>query len=210
MTDYAVGQTFVKGSEGLIRIVTKARFKRYFATRAENGEITLPTLTGGDAYKPLQVASNATFRVNDNNREFRLFGDNGWADSVITGKAVQASFTAYFARNIDIQTGEPVFVEGYDEAFDTIQRSRGEEVEIYIELLKFMGQLGPSEYQYDFAGFNGCLMNYNDNGDASDLVTISVDCMSRGRGVFGYLISDELISYGDPITPPAPPAPPTP
>jgi hypothetical protein len=106
MADYAIGLSFHKAHRTLVRAVDLTPPCRYFATRDTAGLITLPTLDAGSAYVELQGITNTTFAINDNNQEFRLLGDDGWMDSVITGSSVQASVTAYFLKNAEIPAGQ--------------------------------------------------------------------------------------------------------
>ena len=85
MADYAIGLSFHKAHRTLVRAVDLTPPCRYFATRDTAGLITLPTLDAGSAYVEMQGITNTTFAINDNNQEFRLLGDDGWMDSVITG-----------------------------------------------------------------------------------------------------------------------------
>jgi hypothetical protein len=163
---------------------------RYFATRDSAGMITLPTLESGKSYIEIQGITQTSFQINDNNQEFRLLGDDGWMDSVITGSSVQASVTAYFLKDAEIPAGsvDPVFRGNYNEGFDLIQRARyNKDFEIYIEFLKELGQANGSSgnYIYDFTGFNAVIQNYQENITAEGLTEVSFDLMSRARPVFG-------------------------
>jgi len=202
MADYAIGLSFHKAHRTLVRAVDLTPPCRYFATRDTAGMITLPSLDVGSVYTELQGISNTTFNINDNNQEFRLLGDDGWGDSVITGSSVQASVTAYFLKNAEIPAGAecPQFRGNYDEGFALIERARyNKDFEIYIEFLKELGQVdGQSgNYIYDFTGFNAVIMNYNENLTAEGLTEVSFDLMSRSRPVFGrYDAGSTPISFG--------------
>lgn len=190
MADYAIGLSFHKAHRTIVRAVDLTPPCRYFATRSTAGMITLPTLDAGSSYVELQGITNTSFQINDNNQEFRLLGDDGWMDSVITGSSVQASVTAYFLKDAEIPAGQncPVFRGGYDEGFNLIQRARyNKDFEIYIEFLKELGQADGSSgnYIYDFTGFNAVIQNYSENITAEGLTEISFDLMSRARPVFG-------------------------
>lgn len=152
--------------------------------------ITLPTLETGKSYIQLEGITQTSFQINDNNQEFRLLGDDGWMDSVITGSSVQASVTAYFLKDAEIPAGsvDPVFRGNYNEGFDLIQRARyNKDFEIYIEFLKELGQANGSSgnYIYDFTGFNAVIQNYQESITAEGLTEVSFDLMSRARPVFG-------------------------
>ena len=190
MADYAIGLSFHKAHRTIVRAVDLNPPCRYFASRSTAGLITLPTLDAGSRYVELQGITNTSFQINDNNQEFRLLGDDGWMDSVITGSSVQASVTAYFLKDAEVPAGQncPVFRGGYDEGFNLIQRARyNKDFEIYIEFLKELGQADGStgNYIYDFTGFNAVIQNYSENITAEGLTEISFDLMSRARPVFG-------------------------
>ena len=190
MADYAIGLSFHKAHRTVVRAVALNSPCRYFATRDAAGIITLPTLDTGDAYVEIQGITQANFQINDNNQEFRLLGDDGWNDSVITGAGVQASCTSYFLQDAEIPAGAecPQFRGDYEEGFELIQRARyDKDYEIYIEFLKEMGQTGGTEgdYIYDFTGFNCCIQNYSENMSAEGLTEVTYDLVSRGRPVFG-------------------------
>ncbi len=190
MADYAIGLSFHKAHRTIVRAVDLTPPCRYFATRSSAGAITLPTLDTGASYVELQGITNTSFQINDNNQEFRLLGDDGWMDSVITGSSVQASVTAYFLKDTEIPAGQncPVFRGGYNEGFSLIQKARyNKDYEIYIEFLKELGQADGTSgnYIYDFTGFNAVIQNYSENLTAEGLTEISFDLMSRARPVFG-------------------------
>lgn len=190
MADYAIGLSFHKAHRTLVRAVDLTPPCRYFATRDSAGLVTLPTLDAGTSYVELQGITNTTFAINDNNQEFRLLGDDGWMDSVITGSSVQASVTAYFLKNAEIPAGQncPQFRGNYDEGFALIEKARyNKDFEIYIEFLKELGQAEglTGNYLYDFTGFNAVISNYNENITAEGLTEVSFDLMSRSRPVFG-------------------------
>ena len=202
MADYAIGLSFHKAHRTLVRAVDLTPPCRYFATRDTAGLITLPTLDTGTSYVEMQGITNTTFAINDNNQEFRLLGDDGWMDSVITGSSVQASVTAYFLKNAEIPAGQncPQFRGDYEEGFALIEKARyNKDFEIYIEFLKELGQAEGTtgDYIYDFTGFNAVVSNYNENITAEGLTEVSFDLMSRGRPVFGrYDAGATPLSFG--------------
>jgi hypothetical protein len=202
MADYAIGLSFHKAHRTLVRAVDLNPPCRYFATRDTAGMVTLPTLDAGSRYVELQGVSNTTFAINDNNQEFRLLGDNGWSDSLITGSSVQASVTAYFLKDTAIPAGQncPVFRGNYEEGFALIEKARyNKDYEIYVEFLKELGQANGTSgnFIYDFTGFNAVVMNYNENLTAEGLTEVSFDLMSRGRPVFGrYDAGATAIAFG--------------
>jgi hypothetical protein len=202
MADYAIGLSFHKAHRTIVRAVDLTPPCRYFANRDSAGLITLPTLDAGSSYVELQGITQTSFQINDNNQEFRLLGDDGWADSVITGSSVQASVTAYFLKDAEIPAGQncPQFRGNYDEGFNLIQRARyNKDYEIYIEFLKELGQSDGTtgNYLYDFTGFNAVVMNYQESINAEGLTEITFDLMSRARPVFGrYNAGGTAISFG--------------
>jgi hypothetical protein len=202
MADYAIGLSFHKAHRTIVRAVDLTPPCRYFANRDSAGLITLPTLDAGSSYVELQGITQTSFQINDNNQEFRLLGDDGWADSVITGSSVQASVTAYFLKDAEIPAGQncPQFRANYDEGFNLIQKARyNKDYEIYIEFLKELGQAEGStgNYLYDFTGFNAVVMNYQESINAEGLTEITFDLMSRARPVFGrYNAGATPISFG--------------
>lgn len=202
MADYAIGLSFHKANRTIVRAVGLTPPARYFASRDASGLITLPTLESGQSYIEMQGVTQTSFQVQDQNQDFRLLGDDGWMDSVITGSSVQASMTAYFLKNTEIPSGQitPTFLGGYDEGFDLIQRARyDKDFEVYFEFLKELGQANGStgNWIYDFTGFNAVLQNYQEQIDAQGLTQVSFTLMSRGRPVFGkYDAGSTKISFG--------------
>jgi len=202
MADYAIGLSFHKAHRTLVRAVELSPPARYFATRSDAGLITLPTLASGTQYIEMQGLRNVSFSVNDNNQEFRLLGDDGWSDSVITGSSVQANVTSYFMKDSERKTSSttPVFCGDYDEGFKLIEKSRyNKDYEIYIEFLKEIGQANGSSgnWIYDFTGFNAVISNYSDNLTAEGLTEISFNLMSRGAPVIGkYDAGSSKIAFG--------------
>lgn len=202
MADYAIGLSFHKAHRTIVRAVDVTPPCRYFASRDTAGFITLPTLDTGDSYIEIQGITQTSFQINDNNQEFRLLGDDGWMDSVITGSSVQASCTAYFLKDAEIPAGAacPQFRGNYDEGFSLIERARyNKDYEVYIEFLKEMGRADgqTGNYIYDFTGFNAVIQNYQEQITAEGLTEISFDLMSRARPVFGrYNAGGSAISFG--------------
>ena len=202
MADYAIGLSFHKAHRTIVRAVGLTAPCRYFATRDNTGFVTLPTLDTGDAYVEIQGVSQASFQINDNNQEFRLLGDNGWNDSVITGAGVSASITTYFLKDTAMPaTGEcPQFLGNYSEGFALIERARyDKDYEVYVEFLKEMGQVDGSsgDYVYDFTGFNAVMQNYSETLNAEGLTEVSFDLVSRGYPVFGrYNNGATAIEFG--------------
>lgn len=190
MADYAIGLSFHKAHRTLVRAVGLNPPCRYFATRNSAGLVTLPTLDPGEQYIELQAVRQGSFQISDNNTDFRLLGDDGWNDSVITGSSVRVSVTTFFAKGTQVPAGQicPVFTGNYSQGFDLIQRARYDKnYEIYIEFLKELGPINGTSgnWYYDFTGFNGVMSNYQEQMNAEGLTEISFDLASRGRPIFG-------------------------
>lgn len=203
MADFAIGQAFIKAHRNILRIVPLKSPCRYFAARDGMGWITLPNLDHNEGYIPMNGVEQVTFQVNDNNRPFRLFGDNGWSDSIKTGAELRASIQTFFMKAVE-QPGNgncPVFRGDYDAGYAQIKRARDDQdYEVYVELLKEMGRLNGDEgdFIYDFAGFNCTIGNYNEPNPAEDMVKVTCEATSRGRPVFGKLNAGSMpIEYGD-------------
>ena len=190
MADFAIGGGFHKANRSLLRIVPLTLPCRYFATRDSTGFVTLPTLDPGDQYLEVQAVRQASFNIDDQEREFRLIGDDGWSDSVTIGSKLSAQMETFFQKNTEVPAGQvcPTFLGDYSEDFAQIEKSRyDKDTEVYFELLKEMGRSGGSSgnYIYDFAGFNGVIRSYKETPNPEDLTNISFQVMSRGRPVFG-------------------------
>lgn len=202
MAEFAIGGGFHKANRSLLRIVPLKLPCRYFATRDSAGFITLPTLDPGDQYLEVQAVRQASFSIDDQEREFRLIGDDGWSDSVTIGSKLSAQMETFFSRNTEIPAGQvcPTFLGDYSEDFAQIEKSRyDKDTEVYFELLKEMGRSGGAtgNFIYDFAGFNGVIRSYKETPNPEDLTNISFQVMSRGRPVFGrYDAGAQPLSIG--------------
>lgn len=194
MTDFAIGQSFIKAHRSILLMTPLRPPCRYFATRDSSGFITRPTLDPGDWARELQTVKQVSFSVNNNDRKFRLIGDDGWSDSLTTGRDVSASFDTYFSKAI-VQTAAgvcPEFRGNYSEEFAIVERARyedenGNDNEVYVEMFKELGRASGTsgDFIYDYAGFNATLMNYREPQVADDMVNVTFEGMSRGRAVFG-------------------------
>ena len=202
MADYAIGLSFHKAHRTLVRVAELSGACRYFASRSEAGLITLPTLDTGREYVELQTVRQGSFQISDNDTDFRLLGDDGWMDSVITGSRVQTSVTTYFSKAVEIPAGSvcPIFTGNYNLGFELIQRARdNKSYEIYFEFLKELGQANGDEgdWYYDFTGFNGVISNYQEQMNAEGLTEVSFELKSRGRPVFGrYNAGSTALVFG--------------
>lgn len=190
MTDTAIGQSFVKAHRNVLLMTPLRAPCRYFATRDESGFITRPTLDPGDWARELQTVKQVSFNVDNNDREFRLIGDEGWSDSVTTGSKVSASFDTFFSKLIvqGAAGGCPEFRGDYSEEFAIVEKARYDtDSEVFVEMFKELGRAGGNtgDYIYDYACFNAALRNYKEPQAAEDLINVTFDGMSRGRAVFG-------------------------
>jgi len=190
MTDTAIGQSFVKAHRSVLLMTPLRAPCRYFATRDESGFITRPTLDPGDWARELQTVKQVSFNVDNNDREFRLIGDEGWSDSVTTGSKVSASFDTFFSKLIvqGAAGGCPEFRGDYSEEFAIVEQARyNTDSEVFVEMFKELGRAGGNtgDYIYDYACFNAALRNYKEPQAAEDLITVTFDGMSRARAVFG-------------------------
>lgn len=202
MADYAIGLSFHKAHRTLVRVIPLTPPCRLFATRSANRWVTLPTLEPGMAYTEMQVVKQGSFQISDNDNNFRLLGDDGWNDSVITGSGVKVSMTSMFAKDTVLPAGGvcPEFRGGYEEGFSIIERARGDKnYEIYIEFLKELGPINGDEgdWVYDYTGFNAVMSNYQEGLNAESLTEVSFDLTSRGRPTFGlYNAGPVALKFG--------------
>jgi hypothetical protein len=194
MTDFAIAQSFVKSHRSILLMTPLRPPCRYFATRDSSGFITRPTLDPGDWARELQTVKQVTFGISNNDRKFRLIGDDGWSDSLTTGRDVSASFDTYFSKSM-VQPAAgacPEFRGNYSEEFAIVERARNEDEngndnEVYVEMFKELGRANGAtgDFIYDYAGFNATLLNYKEPQAADDLVNVTFEAISRGRCVFG-------------------------
>ena len=190
MADFAIGQGFIKAHRSIMLMTPLKAPCRYFPTRDSSGFITRPTLDPGDWAREMQTVKQVSFSIDNNDKEFRLIGDDGWSDSVTTGSKVSASFDTFFSRSIvQAATGIcPEFRGDYAEDFAIVEKSRYDtDYEVFVELFKELGRAGATSgnFIYDYAGFNCCLRGYKEATAAEDLINVTFDGMSRGRAVFG-------------------------
>ena len=190
MADFAIGQSFIKAHRSILVMTPLRAPCRYFPTRDSSGFITRPTLDAGDWARELQTVKQVSFSVDNNEKEFRLIGDEGWSDSVTTGSKVLASFDTFFSKSIvQAATGICPEVRGdYSEEFAIVEKARYDtDYEVFVEMFKELGRSGDStgDYIYDYAGFNCRLGNYREPQAAEDVINVTFDGMSRGRAVFG-------------------------
>ena len=136
------------------------------------------TVSGAPPLFTLQAATTASVAFNDGNQEFYLLGGGGFADSVIVTSQATASITSYFQKDVD---GTVFIPDSFDEAFQVITAARYDKNhEVYVEINKQLGVSGDTFF-YDRTAFVACVMNYNENYPADNLVEVTFDLMSRGR-----------------------------
>lgn len=190
MTDFAIGQGFIKSHRSILLVTPLRAPCRYYPVRDSAGFITRPTLDTGDYAREMQTVKQVSFNVDNNDREFRLIGDAGWSDSVTTGSKVSANFDTFFSKSI-VQGAAgncPEFRGDYSEEFAIVEKARYDtDYEVFVEMFKELGRASGSsgDYVYDYAAFNSCLRNYKETQAAEDLINVTFDGMSRGRAVFG-------------------------
>jgi hypothetical protein len=136
------------------------------------------TVSGAPQLFTLQAATTASIAFNDGNQEFYLLGGGGFADSVIVTSQATASITSYFQKDVD---GTVFIPDSFDEAFQVITAARYDKNhEVYVEVNKQLGVSG-NTFFYDRTAFVACVMNYNENFPADNLVEVTFDLVSRGR-----------------------------
>jgi hypothetical protein len=186
--NFAIGLSFHRSKDTIVRAVRTKTPCRYFPVRGADGFITLPTLDPGDFYTIIQGLSQSNFQIADTDRQFRLLGDSGWKDGVITDSEVTVSNTGFFMKNTEIPPGQdcPIFLGDYDEGFALIEASRfNKSYEVYVEFLKELGQNPNGDWVYDLSAMNAMVMNYNEPKNAEGLTELTFDFKSRGEVVFG-------------------------
>lgn len=131
--------------------------------------------------------TTASVAFNDNEQEYYLLGNGGFADSVKVTQRCQASITSYFQKDLE---GGTVQTNSYDEAMELILRGRTQkDFELYVEIFKHLGGT-----DYDLTAFVATVMNYNESYPADNLVEVTFDLMSRGAYGAGIVtISGETI-----------------
>ena len=72
-----------------------------------SGVISITNQPGTMEY--LTGVTNASVAINDNEQEYYLLGNGGFADSVITTTRAQASITTYFQRDLDGSAAAKLF-----------------------------------------------------------------------------------------------------
>jgi hypothetical protein len=149
MADFAIGQGFIKAHRSILLMTPLRAPCRYFPTRDSSGFITRPTFDAGDWARELQTVKQVSFSVDNNEKDFRLIGDEGWSDSVTTGSRVSASFDTFFSKSIvqAATAGCPEFRGDYSEEFALVEKSRYDtDSEVFVEMFKELGRANGSMY----------------------------------------------------------------
>lgn len=173
----------------------KAGTDRTELSRIDNGKLAMYEFQG---------ATTANFQISDDETNYRLVGDAGWGDGVITNSRVQMSVTAYFLKNLE-WAGDPesptYFVQKgkFDEAQSIISKFKNnKDFEAWIEIWKLIDIIDNGVSVYDVSCFAGVVMNYQEQYPADGLVECSFDVMSRGEAYIGLYDSINPIRTGLP------------
>lgn len=163
--------------------------------RIDNGKLAMYEFQG---------ATTSNFQISDDETTYRLVGDSGWTDGVITNSRVQMSVTAYFLKNLEwAGDAEAPTYFSQKGKFDEVQAivskfKNNKEFEAWIEIYKLIDTIDGGVSVYDAACFAGVVMNYQENYPADGLVECSFDVMSRGEAYMGLYDSIGLLRTGLP------------
>lgn len=163
--------------------------------RIDNGKLAMYEFQG---------ATTSNFQISDDETSYRLIGDSGWTDGVITNSRVQMSVTAYFLKNLD-WAGDPEAPTYFSQKgkFDEVQAivskfKNNKDFEAWIEIYKLIDTIEGGASVYDVACFAGVVMNYQESYPADGLVECSFDVMSRGEAYMGLYDAINPIRTGLP------------
>ena len=138
-----------------------------------------------------QGSTQADFGINDTETDYRLIGDSGWRDGVITDSRVQMSITAYILKSLE-WTGDPNAPHYFapkgklDEVQSIISRFKtNKDTEIWVEIYKLIDPITNGCHAYELSCFAGTMMNFKDAYPADGLVELTMDVMSRGEAYMG-------------------------
>jgi hypothetical protein len=163
--------------------------------RIDNGKLAMYEFQG---------ATTSNFQISDDETSYRLIGDSGWTDGVITNSRVQMSVTAYFLKNLEwagsIETPTYFSQKGkFDEVQAIVSKFKNnKDFEAWIEIYKLIDTIDGGATVYDVACFAGVVMNYQENYPADGLVECSFDVMSRGEAYMGLYDAINPIRTGLP------------
>ena len=184
----------LKGRDTVVRIGLITNPNRPYVVYSGTSLTVISGIGGapGSMYA-LNGVTSASTQISDDEQTYRLLGDSGWTDGVVTNSRIQASITAYFLRDLDYSgTGNnAVFSNGaagdLDEGQAIIAAARNDKsIEVWTEIYKLLDTSG-SNYIYDLIAFTGKIMNYQENYPADNLTECSFDLMSRGEAYVGKL-----------------------
>ena len=163
--------------------------------RIDNGRLAMYEFQG---------ATTSNFQISDDETTYRLIGDAGWTDGVITNSRVQMSVTSYFLKNLE-WAGDPesptYFTQKgkFDEAQSIIAKFKNnKDTEAWIEIWKLIDTIDGGASVYDVSCFAGVVMNYQEQYPADGLVECSFDVMSRGEAYIGLFDAINPIRTGLP------------
>jgi hypothetical protein len=138
-----------------------------------------------------QGSTQADFGINDTETDYRLIGDSGWRDGVITDSRVQMSITAYVLKSLE-WTGDPNSPHYFapkgklDEVQSIISRFKNnKDTEVWVEIYKLIDPITNGCHAYELSCFAGTMMNFKDAYPADGLVELTMDVMSRGEAYMG-------------------------
>jgi hypothetical protein len=160
----------------------KAGSDRTELSRIDNGRLAMYEFQG---------ATTSNFQISDDETTYRLVGDSGWSDGVITNSRVQMSVTAYFLKDLGWagEVDSPTYFSRagkFDEVQAIVSRFKNnKDFEAWIEIYKLIDTIDGGVTVYDAACFAGVVMNYQESYPADGLVECSFDVMSRGEAYMG-------------------------
>lgn len=173
----------------------KAGTDRTELYRIDNGRLAMYEFQG---------ATTSNFQISDDETTYRLIGDAGWSDGVITNSRVQMSVTSYFLKNLEWagDPESPTYFSSkgkFDEAQSIVAKFKNnKETEAWVEIWKLIDTIDGGASVYDVACFAGAVMNYQESYPADGLVECSFDVMSRGEAYLGLYDSINVIRTGLP------------
>lgn len=176
-------------------VTYKAGSDRTELYRIDNGKLAMYEFQG---------ATTSNFQISDDETTYRLVGDSGWSDGVITNSRVQMSVTAYFLKNLEWggDSEAPTYFSQkgkFDEVQGIISKFKNnKDFEAWIEIYKLIDTIDGGVTVYDVACFAGVVMNYQENYPADGLVECSFDVMSRGEAYMGLYDATDVIRTGLP------------
>lgn len=194
----------LKGRDTIVRIGLITNPNRPYAVYSGTSLAVISGIGGAPTMYTLNGVTSASTQISDDEQTYRLLGDSGWTDGVVTNSRVQASITAYFLRDLDYSgTGNTaVFSNGpageLDEGQAIIAAARNDKsIEVWTEIYKLLDTSG-SNYIYDLIAFTGRIMNYQENYPADNLTECSFDLLSRGEAYVGKLTTTSQYLTGLP------------